>query len=88
MADIEHFLRPTKISFADYEGMLLYLYMQNKDRLLFFTTLTTSKAIKSAQLETKNIISEFNRKSTNPEMPDDNLSPGGEEAALDQDINF
>ena len=54
----------------------------------FFTTLTTSKAIKSAELETKNIISEFNRQSTNPEMPDDNLSPGGEEAALDQDINF
>ena len=40
-------------------------------------------------METKNIVSEFNIQPTNPEMSDDNnLSFGGEETALDHDINF
>ena len=60
MTHIECFLRRAKISFADYEGMLFYLNIFNKDRLLFFTRFITSKAIKLARLETKTIISEFN----------------------------
>ena len=59
-----------------------------KDRLSF-TRFITSKAIKPVGLKSKTIISEFNSQLVNPEMPDDsNLLSGGEEAALDQDINF
>ena len=84
MTDSECFLRRAKISFAFYEGMLVYLYMWNKDRLLFFTRFITFKAIKPAQLEAKTIIIlELNNCLTIPEMSDDsNLSSGGEEAAL------
>ena len=40
-------------------------------------------------METKTIISEFNSSLTNPEKYDDSsISSGGEEAVLDQDINF
>ena len=46
MADTESFPRRVKISFADYEGMLFYLYMQSKYRLLVFTRFITSKAKK------------------------------------------
>ena len=81
VADIESFPRRIKISFADYKDMLFYLYMYSKDRFLFFTRFITSKAIKPARLEAKNIILEFNI------SEDVNLSSEVEEVDLDQDVN-
>ena len=60
-------------------------YICKTDRFLSFTKFIISKAIMSAQSEIKSIVSEFNRQQTNPELSDDNLSSGGEEAALDQE---
>ena len=48
---------------------------------MFFTRFITSKAIKPARLEAKNIISEFNI------SEDVNLSSEVEEVDLDQDVN-